>query len=133
MSLLHLDGLIAFSVMCVVCSVFFFFSSRRRHTRWPRDWSSDVCSSDLRRAIRRALISVYDKTGLDDLARGLHAAGVELVSTGSTAARIQDAGVPVTPVEAVTGLDRKSTRLNSSHVAISYAVFCLKKKTRKIK
>src|SRR5207253_10162068 len=31
---------------------FFFFSSRRRHTRWPRDWSSDVCSSDLRRARR---------------------------------------------------------------------------------
>src|SRR6266508_6674597 len=29
---------------------FFFFSSRRRHTRWPRDWSSDVCSSDLRYA-----------------------------------------------------------------------------------
>src|SRR5690625_7316443 len=28
---------------------FFFFSSRRRHTRWPRDWSSDVCSSDLNR------------------------------------------------------------------------------------
>src|SRR5690625_6213604 len=28
---------------------FFFFSSRRRHTRWPRDWSSDVCSSDLTR------------------------------------------------------------------------------------
>src|SRR5215510_16202979 len=28
-------------------SVVFFFSSRRRHTRWPRDWSSDVCSSDL--------------------------------------------------------------------------------------
>src|SRR5439155_10862418 len=27
----------------------FFFSSRRRHTRWPRDWSSDVCSSDLNR------------------------------------------------------------------------------------
>src|SRR6266702_7421887 len=28
-------------------NLFFFFSSRRRHTRWPRDWSSDVCSSDL--------------------------------------------------------------------------------------
>src|SRR5437870_9353019 len=28
-------------------SFIFFFSSRRRHTRWPRDWSSDVCSSDL--------------------------------------------------------------------------------------
>src|SRR5207253_5150028 len=31
----------------VRCFVVFFFSSRRRHTRWPRDWSSDVCSSDL--------------------------------------------------------------------------------------
>src|SRR5690625_7992817 len=30
-----------------MCVVLFFFSSRRRHTRWPRDWSSDVCSSDL--------------------------------------------------------------------------------------
>src|SRR5215510_15372375 len=30
------------------CACFFFFSSRRRHTRWPRDWSSDVCSSDLK-------------------------------------------------------------------------------------
>src|SRR5690625_5806514 len=33
--------------MCHVYFLFFFFSSRRRHTRWPRDWSSDVCSSDL--------------------------------------------------------------------------------------
>src|SRR5256884_7348004 len=34
--------------MCVVhCEFFFFFSSRRRHTRCSRDWSSDVCSSDL--------------------------------------------------------------------------------------
>src|SRR5437660_5809571 len=32
-----------------VQSMIFFFSSRRRHTRWPRDWSSDVCSSDLER------------------------------------------------------------------------------------
>ena len=35
-------------------------------------------------AVRRALISVYDKTGLEELASGLHAAGVEIVSTGST-------------------------------------------------
>lgn len=54
-------------------------------------------------AIRRALISVYDKTGLEDLARGLHGTGVELVSTGSTAARIAAAGVPVTRVEDLTG------------------------------
>src|SRR5207253_4568171 len=33
--------------------IFFFFSSRRRHTRWPRDWSSDVCSSDLEFCICR--------------------------------------------------------------------------------
>ncbi len=54
-------------------------------------------------AVRRALISVYDKTGLDELARGLHEAGVEIVSTGSTAARIRDLGVPVTAVDEVTG------------------------------
>ncbi len=55
------------------------------------------------RPIKRALVSVYDKTGLEDLARGLHEAGVELVSTGSTAARIAAAGVPVTKVEELTG------------------------------
>jgi phosphoribosylaminoimidazolecarboxamide formyltransferase/IMP cyclohydrolase len=54
-------------------------------------------------AVRRALVSVYDKTGLDELARGLHAAGVEIVSTGSTAAKIAELGVPVTPVDSVTG------------------------------
>jgi phosphoribosylaminoimidazolecarboxamide formyltransferase / IMP cyclohydrolase len=53
--------------------------------------------------ITRALISVYDKTGLEDLASGLYAAGVEIVSTGSTAARIAAAGVPVTPVGQLTG------------------------------
>jgi phosphoribosylaminoimidazolecarboxamide formyltransferase / IMP cyclohydrolase len=53
--------------------------------------------------IRRALVSVYDKTGLEELARGLHQSGVSIVSTGSTAARIADAGVPVTSVEDVTG------------------------------
>ena len=55
------------------------------------------------RPIRRALVSVYDKTGLVDLARGLHAAGVDIVSTGSTANTIADHGIPVTPVEEVTG------------------------------
>ena len=48
--------------------------------------------------IRRALVSVYDKTGLEELARGLHAAGVEIVSTGSTASTIASFDVPVTPV-----------------------------------
>ncbi|RLP15720.1 bifunctional phosphoribosylaminoimidazolecarboxamide formyltransferase/IMP cyclohydrolase [Corynebacterium diphtheriae] len=59
--------------------------------------------SDDRKQIKRALISVYDKTGLEDLARALNDAGVEIVSTGSTAAKIADLGVPVTPVEQLTG------------------------------
>jgi phosphoribosylaminoimidazolecarboxamide formyltransferase / IMP cyclohydrolase len=53
--------------------------------------------------IRRALISVYDKAGLADLARGLRDAGTEIVSTGTTAAVIEAAGVPVTRVEDLTG------------------------------
>ncbi|MEZ5117262.1 MAG: bifunctional phosphoribosylaminoimidazolecarboxamide formyltransferase/IMP cyclohydrolase [Candidatus Nanopelagicales bacterium] len=56
-----------------------------------------------RRPFRRALVSVYDKTGLDDLARALHDAGVEIVSTGSTAARIAARDVPVTQVQDLTG------------------------------
>ena len=58
---------------------------------------------DGRRPVRRALISVYDKTGLLGLARGLVDLGVEIVSTGSTASQIADAGLPVTPVSDVTG------------------------------
>src|SRR5687768_11236524 len=56
-----------------------------------------------RRSIKRALVSVYDKTGLIELATGLHAAGIELVSTGSTAGKIAAAGIPVTKVEELTG------------------------------
>jgi phosphoribosylaminoimidazolecarboxamide formyltransferase/IMP cyclohydrolase len=62
-----------------------------------------VTAESNKRPLRRALVSVYDKTGLEDLARGLHEAGVELVSTGSTAGRIAAAGVPVTKVEELTG------------------------------
>lgn len=56
-----------------------------------------------RKTIRRALISVYDKTGLEDLARALFDANVEIVSTGSTAARIAELGILVTPVDQLTG------------------------------
>lgn len=62
-----------------------------------------VTAEGTKRPIRRALVSVYDKTGLAELARGLHAAGVQLVSTGSTAGKIAEAGVPVTKVEELTG------------------------------
>jgi phosphoribosylaminoimidazolecarboxamide formyltransferase / IMP cyclohydrolase len=53
--------------------------------------------------IRRALVSVYDKSGLDELVRGLAGAGVELVSTGGSAARLESLGLPVTRVEDLTG------------------------------
>ncbi|MBK8463226.1 MAG: bifunctional phosphoribosylaminoimidazolecarboxamide formyltransferase/IMP cyclohydrolase [Nigerium sp.] len=56
-----------------------------------------------RTPIRRALVSVYDKTGLLDLGRALAAAGVEIVSTGGSYALLTDAGVPVTEVAELTG------------------------------
>lgn len=55
------------------------------------------------RPITRALVSVFDKTGIEQFAASLHERGVVLVSTGSTAQRIADAGVPVTAVSDVTG------------------------------
>jgi phosphoribosylaminoimidazolecarboxamide formyltransferase/IMP cyclohydrolase len=53
--------------------------------------------------VRRALLSVYDKTGLVDFARGLADLGVTLLASGGTATALSDAGIPVTPVEEVTG------------------------------
>lgn len=71
------------------------------------------------RPIRRALISVYDKSGLEPLARGLHDAGVEIVSTGSTAAHIAGFGVPVTSVQDVTGFaETLDGRVKTLHPAI---------------
>jgi phosphoribosylaminoimidazolecarboxamide formyltransferase / IMP cyclohydrolase len=70
-------------------------------------------------AIRRALVSVYDKTALGRLAVALHDAGVEIVSTGSTAAAITAAGVPVTPVEAVTAFPEcLDGRVKTLHPAV---------------
>src|SRR5688572_32468250 len=99
---------------------FFFFSSRRRHTRFDCDWSSDVCSSDLQQRQQRAQ-DQQEKMPLE---------------------RDQDPGIMARrPLQSMPGIsrrcicrcepDRKSTRLNSSHSQISYAVFCLKKKKKK--
>src|SRR2546430_8471922 len=85
--------------------LFFFFSSRRRHTRFDCDWSSDVCSSDL--------------LGHHDPRHRVSAAG--------------DHGRVVDREGDLRWADRKSTRLNSSHSQISYAVFCLKKKKKRMK
>ena len=70
-------------------------------------------------AIRRALISVYDKVGLDRLATALHESGVEIVSTGSTASAIAAAGVPVTPVDQLTGFPEcLDGRVKTLHPAV---------------
>src|SRR5437868_13116975 len=84
----------------------FFFSSRRRHTRSKRDWSSDVCSSDL-----------SNKMALS--------ATLKFVGNSGKQKPEKFEGLPADIL-----IDRKSTRLNSSHVSISYAVFCLKKKKK---
>lgn len=69
--------------------------------------------------VRRALISVSDKTGVLELAAALAAAGIELVSTGSTAARIREAGHPVTEVANVTGSpEMLDGRVKTLHPAI---------------
>jgi phosphoribosylaminoimidazolecarboxamide formyltransferase / IMP cyclohydrolase len=73
----------------------------------------------IRIPVRRALLGVYDKTGIEELARGLADAGVELVSTGATARRIADTGVPVTPVEQVTGFPEcLDGRVKTLHPAV---------------
>ena len=80
---------------------------------------SPTATTAERRPVRRALVSVSDKTGLVELATALHGAGVALVSTGSTAARIAEAGIPVTPVEQVTGFPEcLDGRVKTLHPAV---------------
>jgi phosphoribosylaminoimidazolecarboxamide formyltransferase/IMP cyclohydrolase len=70
-------------------------------------------------AIHRALVSVSDKTGLIELATALDAAGIEIVSTGSTAKMIAAAGLPVTEVAEVTGFPESlDGRVRTLHPAI---------------
>jgi phosphoribosylaminoimidazolecarboxamide formyltransferase/IMP cyclohydrolase len=60
--------------------------------------------------IKRALLSVSDKTGIVKLAQFLHEIGVEIISTGGTMKAIKDAGIPVTYVSDVTGFPRNHGR-----------------------
>src|SRR5690625_6962884 len=120
--------------------MFFFFSSRRRHTRWPRDWSSDVCSSDLEIELDRRGTSKDGNQDADlaflvvdffDRTRKVFERTVDnhdVVALFELGERFW-----LGFIDAHFGFDifdrSEDTRLNSSHVAISYAVFCLKKKT----
>src|SRR5256885_3949651 len=110
--------------------LYFFFSSRRRHTRLQGDWSSDVCSSDL-----------FGEEGADlsapgPLIRVREGTTIVLTLRNALASTLRVEGLcarpgPCNPVSVAPGAsqeirfdldaDRKSTRLNSSHLVISYA------------
>src|SRR5690625_6245571 len=132
----------------------FFFSGRRRHTRWPRDWSSDVCSSDLRRiANLREMVRAAEGGSaalaelarqIEDVERSIAETDEELLEVVRSAGKLGEQAertnerlaqarervaestlAPEVEAElaerfAAIAPDRKSTRLNSSHVAISY-------------
>src|SRR3712207_8851647 len=118
-----------------------FFSSRRRHTRYWRDWSSDVCSSDLKSIDEipdkvDVVVVTVDLKFVPDLLRSaakkdihnfviISGGGKEL---GGERATIEAQIRELSKELQIRIIDRKSTRLNSSHANISYAVFCLKKK-----
>ena len=69
--------------------------------------------------LKRALVSVYDKTGLVELGQALTQVDVEIVSTGSTAATLRDAGIPVVAVEEVTGFPEcLDGRVKTLHPAV---------------
>lgn len=72
-----------------------------------------------RKPIRRALVSVFDKTGLEELGAALSAAGVQVFSTGSTASRLSDSGVDVTEVSTLTGFPEcLDGRVKTLHPAV---------------
>jgi phosphoribosylaminoimidazolecarboxamide formyltransferase/IMP cyclohydrolase len=84
--------------------------------------------------LRRALLGVYDKAGIEELAAGLAAAGVELVSTGATARRIADAGIPVTPVEQVTGFPEcLDGRVKTLHPAVHAGILADRRKPEHVR
>src|SRR2546429_5909862 len=106
----------------------FFFSSRRRHTRCSRDWSSDVCSSDL---LEVALDRPLDVGETENEPIKEQNGQARVILGKGMAPRAVGAEKVIEPVKMrEIGRDRKSTRLNSSHGYISYAVFCLKKKKK---
>src|SRR5256885_4170324 len=107
--------------------LFFFFSSRRRHTILQGDWSSDVCSSDLENLTPGTEGRTIGSPPRPREARGIGA------DTGWAPEKPRSEELTMRPAAHHLSIrDRKSTRLNSSHLVISYAVFCLKKKTTKL-
>lgn len=77
--------------------------------------------------IRRALLSVFDKTGIEDFARSLHEMGVELISSGGTAKAIEAAGIPVRYVQEWTGFpEMLGHRVVTLHPKVHGAILALR-------
>ncbi|MGC1488035.1 MAG: bifunctional phosphoribosylaminoimidazolecarboxamide formyltransferase/IMP cyclohydrolase, partial [Albidovulum sp.] len=77
--------------------------------------------------LRRALLSVFDKTGLVDFARALHDRGVELLSTGGSAQMLRDAGLPVRDVAEVTGFpEMMDGRVKTLHPMVHGGLLALR-------
>src|SRR4029079_2933122 len=85
------------------------------------------------RPIRRALISVSDKTGIVDFARELKTFGVEIISTGGTAQALRDAGIEVRDVDEVTGFpEMMDGRIKTLHPKIHGALLGLRDKAEHV-
>src|SRR6185436_3543383 len=85
------------------------------------------------RKIRRALISVSDKTGIVDFARELRNFGVEIISTGGTAKALREAGVEATDVSEVTGFpEMMDGRIKTLHPKIHGALLGLRDKDQHV-
>jgi len=85
-------------------------------------------------AVKRALISVSDKTGVVDFARGLHELGVEIISTGGTMKAIADAGIPVKSVSEVTGFpEMMDGRVKTLHPMIHGGILAIRDNPEHVK
>ncbi|HPS88754.1 MAG TPA: bifunctional phosphoribosylaminoimidazolecarboxamide formyltransferase/IMP cyclohydrolase PurH, partial [Methanosarcina vacuolata] len=77
--------------------------------------------------VKRALLSVSDKTGIAEFARGLESLGVKIISTGGTAKILRDAGIEVTDVSEVTGCpEMMGGRVKTLHPRIHGGLLCLR-------
>lgn len=83
----------------------------------------------MRIPLRRAIVSVSDKTGVEELARALDEAGCRIVSTGTTASAISEAGIPVTEVSALTGFPEcLDGRVKTLHPAVYAGILADRRK-----
>ena len=95
--------------------------------RLRRAWLTTVAMNETPAIIRRALLSVSDKTGIEIFARGLAARGVELISTGGTAAALKTAGLEVRDVADLTGFpEMMDGRVKTLHPAVHGGILALR-------